>query len=69
MVKTRENYTEVTPKAGVKKKELNIPRTSYETVDHIETEKVRHDIYMYMHVYTHIYKHLLRNPSNILYHG
>ena len=50
-VKTRrENYTDVTPceKPNVKKRELNIPKTSYEMVDHIKTEEVRY-VYMYSH--------------------
>jgi hypothetical protein len=43
-VKTRrENYSDVIPceKSDVKKRELKIPKTSYEMVDHIKTEEVR----------------------------
>jgi hypothetical protein len=43
-VKTRrENYSDVIPceKSDVKKRELNIPKTSYEMVDHLKTEEVR----------------------------
>ena len=48
-VKTRrENYADVIPsgKPAVKKQDLNIPKTNYETVDHIKTEEVR---YVHMH--------------------
>ena len=51
-VKTRrENYTVVVPsgKADVKKWDLNIPKTNYETVDHIKTEEVRY-IYTFIHI-------------------
>ena len=54
-VKTRRvNYSDVIPceKTDVKKQELkfNIPKTSYEMVDHLKTEEVRY-VYMYYIIY------------------
>ena len=56
-VKTRrENYSDVIPseKPDVKKRELNIPKTSYEMVDHIKTEEVRY-VYMHSHYEMHLF--------------